>query len=167
MGNLGRKSAILGLPPLVYASVFREIPFQFSRGQFLQWYGVFVYLCCGWVLWEEYMFSFGVHERKSPLLDTLLLVASSLGLRNFTATATTDLYKAFWGMDVFLGSACAWQVYTMLSNNYFEGSGGWISWIRPVKVGLQASTPLFSTSWMLRNRRSPKGRTKRRARRSN
>jgi hypothetical protein len=129
--QLARGVTIVGIPLALFLNGLASISLEFSRALYLEGYGTFIFCCCFWVLWEEYNNFPEVHERKSPIVDTLLLVASAEGLIN-VVRAGADLTKVFWGLDLFLGSAVLWQFYTMMTNNYFDtDTGGWISWIRP------------------------------------
>jgi hypothetical protein len=140
--QLARSDLIVGIPLALFLNALAGVSLDFSSALYLEGYGIFIFFCCYWVLWEEYRNFPEVHDRKSPLIDTLLLVASAEGLMN-VVKAGTDLTKVFWGLDLFLGSAVLWQLSTMKTNNYFNtDSGGWISWIRPANPLSLFRTPV-------------------------
>jgi len=101
-GNqLARSALIVGIPLALFLNGLAGVSLDFSRALYLEGYGAFIFFRCYWVLWEEYTSFPEVHERKSPIVDTLLLVVSAEGLIN-VVRAGSDLTKVFWGLDLFL-----------------------------------------------------------------
>jgi hypothetical protein len=137
-----RRDLIVGIPLALFLNGLAGVSLDFSRALYVQLYATFIFSCCYWVLWEEYRNFPEVHDRKSPLADALLLVASAEGLIHILK-AGTDLTKVCWGLDLFLVPAVLWQFNTMRINKYFEhDSSGWISWIRPLHPLSLFGTPI-------------------------
>jgi hypothetical protein len=130
MSKTQRNAVVLLIPGVVFYTVALDLHPEISIAFALQIYGVVIYICCYIVLVVEYTRYFDLHKRKDLALDTLILLAVSLGARYFI-TNTKDLPRALWGTDVSLLSACVWQVYTMKLNNYFgTHDKSWTSWLR-------------------------------------
>src|SRR5438093_9627795 len=140
--QLARRDLIVGIPGALFLNALAGVLLDHSGNYYLIAYGTFIFLCCYWVVWEEYHNFPEIHDRKSPLFETLLGVVGTIGLIN-VLKAGTNLTKVAKGLEFFLGSGVVWQLYTMKKNNYFASdSGGWISWIRPANPFSLFGTPV-------------------------
>jgi len=140
--QLARRAFIIGIPGALFLNALAGVLLEGSGNSYLIEYTSFIFICCNLVVWEEYYNFPDAHERKSPLVETLLSVVGTVGLIN-VLKAGTDLTKVAKGLEFFLGSGVMWQVYTMWTNNYFASdAGGCISWIRPANPLSLFGTPV-------------------------
>ena len=90
MVQLARRDLIVGIPGALFLNALAGVLLERSGNSYLISYASFIFICCYWVVWEEYHNFPEIHDRKSPLFETLLGVVGTIGLINVLKAGTNS-----------------------------------------------------------------------------